>query len=115
MARKDTCCITGISNTALFEACHISGWADDVNNRTNPKNGLCMNVFFHRAYDKHLMAVTPDYTIIVSEQMLSSAKDEAFLSYLLSIQNRSIIMPWDILYRAKLYDKGYKNWCKYVK
>ena len=21
---------------------------------------------------------------------------------------------WDILYRAKLYDKGYKNWCKYV-
>lgn len=22
---------------------------------------------------------------------------------------------WDILYRAKLYDKGYKNWCKYVR
>ena len=92
-AYLNQCCITGISNAALLEACHISGWADDANNRTNPKNGLCMNPLFHRAYDKYLIAVTPDCLIIVSEQMLSSAKDEAFLSYLRSIQNRSIIMP----------------------
>ena len=87
------CCITGITNNTLLEACHISGWADDVNNRTNPKNGLCMNPLFHRAYDKYLLAVTPDYTIVVSEQMLDGVKDEKFLSYLRSIQGHTIIMP----------------------
>ncbi len=92
-AYLNQCCITGISNTVLLEACHISGWTDDINNRTNPKNGLCMNPLFHRAYDKYLLAVTPDFTIIVSEKMLSCAKDGAFLSYLRGLQNRSIIMP----------------------
>lgn len=87
------CCITGISNTSLLEACHISSWADDKNNRTNPKNGLCMNPLFHRAYDKNLLAITPDFTIVISEQMLDGIKDETFLSYLNSIQGNNIIMP----------------------
>lgn len=92
-AYLNKCCITGISNTPLLEACHISGWADDANNRTNPKNGLCMNPLFHRAYDKYLIAITPDYKIIISEQMLNFVEDEEFLSYLRSIQGRCISMP----------------------
>lgn len=92
-AYLNQCCITGISNTSLLEACHISDWANDINNRTNPHNGLCMNPLFHRAYDKYLIAITPDCKIIISEQMLSSAKDEMFISYLRSIQGRSIILP----------------------
>lgn len=52
-----------------------------------------MNPLFHRAYDKYLIAITPDCKIIISEQMLSSAKDEMFISYLRSIQGRSIILP----------------------
>ncbi len=92
-AYLNQCCITGISNTTLLDACHISNWADDEKNRTNPKNGLCMNSLFHRAYDKFLLAITPDYTILISDQMLEKVKDDTFLSYLLSIQGRSIIMP----------------------
>jgi putative restriction endonuclease len=87
------CCITGITNTSLLEACHISGWADDENNRTNPKNGLCMTPTFHRAYDKFLMAITPDYEIVLSDEMLSGAKDETTLEYLRDIQGRHIVMP----------------------
>ena len=87
------CCITGISNTPLLEACHISGWADDKNNRTNPKNGLCMTPTFHRAYDKYLMAITPDCEIVFSDEMLSGAKDETTLEYLRDLQGRHIIMP----------------------
>ena len=92
-AYLNQCCITGISNTPLLEACHISGWADDVNNRTNPKNGLCMTPLFHRAYDKYLIAITPDCHIVISEKLLDGVKEERFLSYLKSIQGRSIIMP----------------------
>lgn len=92
-AYLNQCCITGITNIQLLEACHISGWAEDKNNRTNPRNGLCMNPMFHRAYDKYLMAVSPDCKIIVSEKLIGSSKDKAFLSYLQSIQGKSIIMP----------------------
>lgn len=87
------CCITQITNTSLLEACHISGWADDENNRTNPKNGLCMTPTFHRAYDKFLMAITPDYEIVFSDELLSGAKDETTLKYLRDLQGRHIIMP----------------------
>lgn len=92
-AYLNQCCITGITNTSLLDACHISGWSDDEKNRTNPKNGLCMNPLFHRAYDKYLIAVTPDYTILVSDKMLDAAKEEKFVSFLRSIQGRQIIMP----------------------
>lgn len=92
-AYLNQCCITGITNTTLLEACHISSWADDTNNRTNPKNGLCMNPLFHRAYDKYLFAVTPDGTVVISEQLIEGAKDEAFRLYLQSKQGSSIIMP----------------------
>lgn len=92
-AYLNQCCITGITNTSLLEACHISSWKDDENNRTNPKNGLCMNPLFHRAYDKYLMAITPDYTIIISEQMFGAIKDESFRTYLLGLQNKKIMMP----------------------
>lgn len=92
-AYLNQCCITGISNTILLEACHISSWADDKSNRTNPKNGLCMNPLFHRAYDKFLISITPEYTIAISERMLNTIKDENFLSYLNHLQGRSFLMP----------------------
>ena len=87
------CCITGISITPLLEACHISGWANDENNRTNPKNGLCMTQTFHHAYDKFLMAITPDYEIVLSEEIMGSAKNNATLSFLKELQGRQITLP----------------------
>ena len=90
---ENHCCITGISNRQLLEACHISSWRDDVKNRTNPKNGLCMNPLFHKAFDRYLFTVTPDYKIEISEQMIDGTDDNSFRDYLLSIKGKDIIMP----------------------
>ena len=114
-AYLNQCCITGISNTALLEACHISGWADDENNRTNPRNGLCMNPLFHRAYDKYLLAITPDCTIRISEQMFSATQDETFLSYLKEIQGRCIIMPEKFSPDKELLALHYEQYRKNVR
>ena len=92
-AYDNQCCITGINISSLLEACHISAWKDDEKNRTNPKNGLCMTTTFHRAYDKYLMAITPDYEIVVSDEMMDGTKDEDFRIYLLGIRGRKIHMP----------------------
>lgn len=87
------CCITGINIPSLLEACHISSWKDDAKNRTNPKNGLCMTQTFHRAYDKFLMAITPDFEIVLSDEMLSGATDATTLNFLSELQGRHISMP----------------------
>lgn len=111
-AYDNHCCITGISNTPLLEACHISGWADDTRNRTNPKNGLCMTPTFHRAYDKYLIAITPDYKIVISEQMIDGAKDEQTLHYLVGLQQKKMLMPEKFAPDVDLLAQHYESYLK---
>lgn len=87
------CCISGVKNIELLEACHIVDWSLDSINRTNPKNGLCMNPFFHRAYDKHLLSITPDLTIVVSDKLLQNVDSESFKEYLNNLFGKKICLP----------------------
>ena len=112
---ENKCCITGINNTKLLHACHIVGWKDDEANRTNPQNGLCLNVLFHKAYDENLIGISPDYEIFVSEEFFGTKLKEVGVStkeYLREFNNRKLIMPKRFLPDRDLlaihFDK-YKN------
>ncbi len=63
------CCITGLPASALLTASHIIPWAKDSRNRTNPRNGLCLNALHDRAFDSGLMTVTPDYRVRISRTL----------------------------------------------
>jgi len=39
-------------------------------------------VFFHSAYDKLLLAITPDLKVSVSEELLAATRDEKSRKYL---------------------------------
>lgn len=101
------CCISGIGNPELLEACHIVEWSEDINYRTNPKNGLCMNPLFHKAYDKHLMTITPDLNIIVSEEMINETTRGVFKDYLISINGSKISSPDKFLPKRDLLELHY--------
>lgn len=92
-AYNNKCCISGVSNSELLEACHIVDWADDVVNRTNPKNGLCMNPFFHKAYDQFFIAISPDLVLNISDELLQNTDDDKFEGYLRSINGKRIALP----------------------
>lgn len=92
-AYLNRCCVTGISNTSLLEACHIMSWSDDEINRMNPTNGLCLNPLFHKAYDNYLMTITPDYKICISDQMFSDVKEDNTLNFLKTLNGRQILLP----------------------
>ena len=113
-AYNQHCCITGISIMTLLEACHISSWKDDVRNRTNPKNGLCMTPTFHRAYDKYLMAITPDYEIVISEQMIDGTKDEKVQHYLIGLQHKKILLPNKFAPDVDLLAMHHELFLKYI-
>lgn len=104
------CCISGVAVPELLEACHIVDWADDVSNRTNPKNGLCLNSFFHKAYDKYLLAITPDLTIEVSEELLQTTSDNAFQTYLKGLSGRAIVRPDKFLPQRELLEIHYSKY-----
>ena len=59
----------------------------------NPKNGLCMNPFFHKAYDKLLIGISPDLVITISDELLTKTYEGRFLTYLKGLQGRKITMP----------------------
>ena len=93
---ENRCCITGINNAKLLHACHIVGWNKDEANRTNPQNGLCLNVLFHKAYDENLIGISPDYEIFVSDKIFGTKLeivDTTTKEFIKSINHRKLTMP----------------------
>ena len=87
------CCISGIGNDRLLEACHIVDWAEDSKNRTNPRNGLCLNPLFHKAYDNNLIGITPDSVVVVSKAMMENCLSETQKDYLNCVNGKPIKEP----------------------
>lgn len=112
---RNRCCITGLNNPKLLEASHIVGWRKDEENRTNPQNGLCLNILFHKAYDENLLGISPDYEIFISERFFCTPLngiDESTVNYISNFNHQKLILPRrfypdrDLL--AKHFEK-YKN------
>ena len=91
-AYNSQCCITGLSVADLLVASHIAPWAVDEINRVNPRNGLCLNAIHDKAFDKGYITVTPDYSILISEQ-LQSINDPAVDTFFKKYQNKKILLP----------------------
>lgn len=66
---ESKCAMTGISDDRLLVASHIDTWASNPKERLNPRNGLCLNYLHDRAFEKGLIAVAPDLSILYSSQL----------------------------------------------
>jgi putative restriction endonuclease len=94
-AYNSTCCITGIKIPQLLIASHIIPWhkADDKTEKSNPRNGLCLNALHDKAFDKGFLTVTPDYEIRVSNRLYDIQSNETIKKYFNSINKKKIILP----------------------
>jgi putative restriction endonuclease len=87
------CCITGLSVPQLLTASHIVPWSVDIKNRTNPRNGLCLNAIHDRAFDCGLLTVTPDLTVKLSPKLRRNSTDNAAREFVHKYQGVSISLP----------------------
>jgi putative restriction endonuclease len=87
------CCITGLSIPQLLNASHIVPWAIDVKNRTNPKNGLCLNAVHDRAFDCGLLTITSDFRVQLSPKARGVGADKASEEFLWRFQGLTISTP----------------------
>lgn len=77
-AYENRCALTGISQTELLVASHIVGWAEDVDLRVRPTNGICLNALHDRAFDKHLISFDDDLTMTVSRRLRLTEENRPF-------------------------------------
>lgn len=88
------CCFTGLSNPELLIASHIKPWKNSNDNeKTNPQNGLCLNALHDKAFDKGLVTITTDYSIIVSNSITDVCNGEAVEHYFVPLMGKRIRLP----------------------
>lgn len=66
---QHSCAITGIKIQETLIASHIVSWADDKENRINPHNGICLNAFHDKLFDRGLMYIGDDYEIVYHKKV----------------------------------------------
>ena len=89
---RNCCCMSGLTDSRLLIASHIVPWSSDKANRLNPSNGLCLSAIHDRAFDKGLICLADDFTIIVSEDLRRS-KDVFVKDVLLPLNGQKIEPP----------------------
>jgi putative restriction endonuclease len=92
-AYDEQCCITGLPVRELLTASHIVPWAMDIKNRTNPRNGLCLNAIHDRAFDCGLLTVTPDLTVRLSPRLKAKSAHKSMADLLHRYDGVHISMP----------------------
>jgi putative restriction endonuclease len=91
LAYRDSCAVCRLKEVRLLDAAHIT--ADAAS--TGPPvvtNGLCMCSIHHRAFDKDLVGIAPDYRVHVSSRLLEE-EDGPMLETLKDAHGQSIELP----------------------
>ena len=101
---ESRCCITGLAIPSLLSASHIAPWAKDQNNRMNPRNGLCLNLLHHKAFDEGLITITPEFRVRVSSSLATSTTEDANHMFFEPYNNQIARLPRRFLPNAMLLE-----------
>jgi putative restriction endonuclease len=70
------CAISGISDERLLVASHIAPWATHKSRRLDPRNGICLNALFDRAFDTGLITLSDDCHLLFSPHLSSETTEK---------------------------------------
>lgn len=87
------CAISGLALPELLVTSHIIRWSACVERRADPRNGLCLNALFDRAFDRGLMSFDDDLRVIVSPRLYESAADARLTCSLDQLRGQPLRVP----------------------
>lgn len=101
-AYNNQCCVTGLQFPKMLVASHIKPWAnsDAKTERTNPCNGLALNPFHDKAFDRGLITIDKHYQVVVSSQIKDVPMDAETRQWFMSYDHQPILLP-DKFYPGK--------------
>ena len=92
-AYDSQCCITGLNVEPLLVASHIKPWVKaDKTERLNPQNGLCLDALHDWAFDRGIISMSDDYSLLVSRRIADSAS-ATVQEWILRYGGSKIILP----------------------
>lgn len=70
-AYNGKCALSGMPESLLLDAAHISSDGDEEFGQPVVQNGIPLSKIHHAAFDAHLIGVDPDFRVHVSERLLA--------------------------------------------
>ena len=85
------CCLSTVKEENLLIASHIIPWADRIETRLDPSNGLCLSYVYDKLFDEGYFSFSNKLKVIVSDQ--ASTLSVEIQSILETIENNKIREP----------------------
>lgn len=103
------CCITGLSIPEFLVSSHIVPWSKNKENRLNPRNGLCLNSLYDKAFDRGFLTITPDYVVKLSSSFGDYLESYSVQEYFVKYQDQKIMLPDKFLPKKDFLDYHNQN------
>jgi putative restriction endonuclease len=87
------CAISGIKSQDLLVASHIIPWSVSESLRADPRNGICLNSLFDRAFDRGWLTLDENFRIVVHQSLIQDARNAIFPCSLLDIHGMPMRKP----------------------
>lgn len=84
------CAITGIDIPELLLASHIIPWSKNEEHRLNPENGICLSALYDKAFDKGIIGIDKNHTVILSSSLKKKKDTTFFKNHFAPIENLKI-------------------------
>lgn len=117
------CCITQIRIPELLRASHIIPWADKIECRLDPRNGLCLNTLHDAAFDEGLIAIGKENRLLIASRIKNEMPSDLYQSVFGQYEGMPIRLPErfhpDVncleYHRDKIFNRVNKNEKRIVK
>ncbi len=87
------CAISRIDIPELLNASHIIPWSKNEKERLNPSNGICLSKLYDAAFDKGLIGIKTDFTIILSPKLMNHKNADYFEKHFGCLESFKIKLP----------------------
>lgn len=87
------CALTGIDIKDLLIASHIVPWSENITERLNPENGICLSALYDKAFDKGYISFDDNGKVIFSSILEQKVSNEYYAKFFLPIKDCCIVTP----------------------
>jgi putative restriction endonuclease len=87
------CCFCGLDVRPLLNASHIIPWSISVELRSDPRNGLCLCALHDRAFDRELVSIDRDCTLLISRKLKKTNPAPLHQVGFLALEGQKVLLP----------------------
>jgi hypothetical protein len=87
------CALSDIALPELLNASHIIPWSESVQRRADPRNGICLNALYDRAFDRGLITFDESMRVVVSRRLRGGDPPVLQRQALLELEGRPLRLP----------------------